>query len=156
MRYVNIDSLSNILTPERCKALLGLHALSGCDSASAFYSKGKKTFFKLLKNYSEFCSTLKSLGTDFEVDDATRKSIGKLICRLYGEETNSINEARYKIFCSPSRTSQSNFELNLHISRAAYHTAVWRRAKQTIIDAPPPPLSNMDGLWKEESLKLDG
>ena len=143
LRYVNMGNLSTILTPEHCKALLGLHALSGCDSVSAFYSKGKKTFFKLLKNNPEYCAPLKSLGEAFEVDVSTRRSIETFICRLYGEETNSINEARYKIFCSPSRTSQSNLpptqdELDLHISRACYQTAIWRRAKETTINAPLP------------------
>ena len=40
-RLINITELGTHYTSEYCKALLGLHAFTGCDSTSAFKGKGK-------------------------------------------------------------------------------------------------------------------
>ena len=49
-RYINIGSIANSLGPEVCKALLGVHAFTGCDSLSAFSGRGKIADFKLLQD----------------------------------------------------------------------------------------------------------
>ena len=40
-----IHELAELLEPSRSKGLFFFHALSGCDTVSAFRNKGKKTFF---------------------------------------------------------------------------------------------------------------
>ena len=42
MRPIDISEINTKLNQEVCDALLGLHAFTGCDSASAFLGKGKK------------------------------------------------------------------------------------------------------------------
>ena len=39
-RFIDIKAISDSLGPEKCKALPGLHALTGCDSTSALVGKG--------------------------------------------------------------------------------------------------------------------
>ena len=41
-RLINISTLTAHLGPPVCNALLGLHALTGCDMVSAFAGKAKK------------------------------------------------------------------------------------------------------------------
>ncbi len=41
-RWVNITSLGSQLGQDMCDALLGAHALIGCDTVSALAGKGKK------------------------------------------------------------------------------------------------------------------
>ena len=51
------ESLGNVTN-----ALLGLHAMTGCDTTSAFSGKGKTSALKLVTQYPEFSSALSELG----------------------------------------------------------------------------------------------
>ena len=48
-RFVDISAISSKLRPAFCEALPGLHAVTGCDSTSAFVGRGKRKGFQLLK-----------------------------------------------------------------------------------------------------------
>ena len=41
-RYIPVHTIAHDLGEEKCRALLGFHAFTGCDSTSAFYGIGKK------------------------------------------------------------------------------------------------------------------
>ena len=42
-RFISIYTIARGLGPEKCEALLGFHAITGCDSVSAFYDgRGEK------------------------------------------------------------------------------------------------------------------
>ena len=60
-RLINITRLSEIHGQEKCEALLGLHALSGCDSTSSFVKKGKITALKTFEKQPKHLETFLSL-----------------------------------------------------------------------------------------------
>lgn len=53
-RYVDISKIAGVLGQEVSKALLGLHAFTGCDSVSAFAGIGKAKPLRLLRSKNEF------------------------------------------------------------------------------------------------------
>ena len=40
--FIPIHTIARRLGAEKCEVLLGFHAITGCDSVSAFYGRGKK------------------------------------------------------------------------------------------------------------------
>ena len=61
-------------------ALLGLHALTGCDSCSAFKKRGKKAAIDFLLSNENLCSGLKQLGQDFNVTKQLHTICEKFVC----------------------------------------------------------------------------
>ena len=61
-RYVKVDTIHNTLGDKVANALLGLHAVTGCDTVSAFAGKGKSSAFKLVQRSSAHCDTLSLIG----------------------------------------------------------------------------------------------
>ena len=73
------------------EALLGYHAITGCDYVSCLLRKGKTTPFKRLIKSTEHIQEMRTL-TMNEIDV---KGVTSFICFLYGHNTNHINDARY-------------------------------------------------------------
>ena len=46
MKYVDIASIGNVLWKDVCEALLGMHAITGCDTVNSFAGKGKLSAFQ--------------------------------------------------------------------------------------------------------------
>lgn len=51
IRYVDVSHIARTLVPEKCTALLGVHAFTGCDSVSAVSGRGKLDGI----NYRKIC-----------------------------------------------------------------------------------------------------
>src|SRR6218665_280190 len=50
-RLIAVHDLSNSLGPDKCKTLPVFHCFTGCDTASSFASKGKKTAWETWSSY---------------------------------------------------------------------------------------------------------
>ena len=61
-RLINISTLTAHLGPPVCNALLGLHALTGCDTVSAFAGKAKKKALGLIQSDMHWCNVMQELG----------------------------------------------------------------------------------------------
>ena len=61
-RYVDISKIAGVLGQEVSKALIRLHAFTGCDSVSAFAGIGKARPLKLLRSKNEFEVMFQNLG----------------------------------------------------------------------------------------------
>lgn len=158
--YVQIGTGSNVrvLDPasldvnhETKLALPALHAISGCDSVSAFHGIGKAKWVKLMDK-EEHRLALALLGEDIDVPENVSKAIEVIVCELYGTTESCINEARFKIFCrksmpDPSMLPPTKGELQLHIERANYQTLVWKKALERNPNIPPPD----DHGWEMEN-----
>ena len=59
--YVDISKIAGVLGQEVSKALLGLHAFTGCDSVSAFAGIGKARPLKLLRSKNDVCPILRQI-----------------------------------------------------------------------------------------------
>ena len=101
-RYIDISQLAITLEAKQAgltKALLGLHALTGCDFTSCFFRKGKVKLFQRLVADPDHTRALISLSSD----DVDVPGITTFVCSLYGFGTSDINEARYKSFMRTSK-----------------------------------------------------
>ena len=61
-----------------CEALTGYHALSDCDSTSAFVGQGKAKGYKLLHDHCPFRSTMAKLGKSFVADEELLQESGSV------------------------------------------------------------------------------
>ena len=65
--FIDTKAISDSLGPDGCKVLPGPHALTRCDSTSAFVGKGKQAAFKIMHRSEENQSALQHLGESFEL-----------------------------------------------------------------------------------------
>ncbi|XP_065184634.1 uncharacterized protein LOC135815285 [Sycon ciliatum] len=140
-RIVDISAVAEKLGAQVCSALLGLHAVTGCDSTSSFYRIGKKKAWKVLKSKQSHQIALAHMGDNFVLPVNLQKEVEKYVCHLYGHpELESINEARYKAFCSrsppPAQLPPCADSLEQHVKRANYQAGVWKRALVASPDLP--------------------
>ena len=142
-RIIDVSAVTENLGEDMCRALPGLHAFSGCDSVSAFVGKGKKKAFDLLYlNQELFLQGMQQLGNSHSISEELQDSCEAFTCALYGGAVNSINEVRYRLFCSKSLQSHQlppcQDTLNKHIQRANYQASIWKTALEAYSDIPSP------------------
>ena len=97
-RYINISLIAKKLAETHSgltTALIGFHALPGCDFTSALNREGKRRpFEKLEAKYSDLhVRAMESLSSNVDVTGVT-----SYVCALYGCKTTNIDEARYNVF----------------------------------------------------------
>ena len=93
-RYIAVATILEEKKPGITGALIGFHALTGCDFPSCFFRKGKVRSFQWLEEELDFIMALKSL-TSQKVDIP---GVTSFFCQLYGFRTSNIVEVRYKAF----------------------------------------------------------
>lgn len=118
------------------KHILFLHALTGCDTTSAFYKKGKNKFAKLFENRTDLQDAA-IIFTDENADVTNILQSGILcILALYGAPKNqeNINNFRYQSFL---KATSKNTSVNLasliptldasleHIKRVYLQVQLW-------------------------------
>ena len=87
---------NGITAPDFLKSLCDVHALTGCDSVSAFSGKEKGKAFQLMMKKERFSGSWLSL----ELSDETLKNIEKFVCKLYGKKGNDMDLLRYDLYCA--------------------------------------------------------
>ena len=129
-RYIDIRKLAANLGESLCKALVGFHALTGCDSTSAFVGKGKAAPFKLLRSDEVFVQALIMLGREYDLTHEVFDACERFVCSLYGHKRVDVNAVRYAMFCSKATESSllppTQEALMQHVPCANYQAAVWR------------------------------
>lgn len=134
-----------------CAALPAFHAFTGCDYNAAFFRKGKKRPYKLLKSSADFQEAFKGLSriNEDNCKDIFDK-IEEFLCHLYGlKKIKSVDEARFVLFnkaytfkdthdisqISTTNVDGSNLrpckaELQKQLQRAAYISNIWSNAHE--------------------------
>ena len=145
-RYINISGIAEALnnkTPNITEALLGFHALTGCDYTSSFHRKGKIQPFKRLESQNEHVGPMCTLSTN----DVDESGIVKYVASLYRCDTSDIDEARYTSFirmttgssdhvieqikrCNCASLPPCTNSLRKHIKIANYVAKMWKRAAE--------------------------
>jgi hypothetical protein len=116
------------------------HALTGCDTTSSFYGKGKKIAYNIVKANNNHISALEMLGNSFSTDHVPA-AIERLVCSMYNTAVNSIDEARYEVFKTGSSEKSlppNHDALKMHIKRVNYQSRIWRLALAPIVQCPGP------------------
>ena len=100
-RGESLSVLQSSLGPLLSKALPAYHALTGCDTTSAFSGIGKKKSWKVLVNDSEAQQQLASLGEEPLAQASQLQSCEAFVCSLYttAKKIAKTDEARYSLFC---------------------------------------------------------
>ena len=144
-RILNISKISDTIGKEMSNALPALHAVSGCDSTSAFFGIGKHKFYKTVKGSGSFQEILSQMGNSFEFDTTLFPVIQTMIAQCYSvKECSNINDARYRKFCTkakvpdPQQLPPTEDELLLHCQRANYVCSIWKSALTARTNAPSP------------------
>ena len=130
-----------VLGTDVCKSLIGLHVYSGCDSTSAFYGKGKKKAYDIMKSDPKFIGCFAGLGESFAPSPELVEMLEEFTCKLYGDTSNDINATRYKSFCatlSEKSLPPCKDALLQHIKRCSYQAAIHHRSLNQFIAAPSP------------------
>eukprot|EP00058_Branchiostoma_floridae_P015564 XP_002601052.1 hypothetical protein BRAFLDRAFT_102390 [Branchiostoma floridae] len=132
-RFIDIDKLADALGEEVCKALVGLHAFTGCDTVIAFSGRGKLGAFKLmLKNTRMHFSNWEKAGRYrcFLMATCSRglsASPVRCTCRL--RVVADVNEMRHHLFSAKKGNVESSALppcrdcLHLHVKRANYQAS---------------------------------
>lgn len=130
---VNIRSMADVLP--------AFHALTGCDTTSSFYGKGKKSAFNSVKERPELIDALNSIGNDFSIDELA-PGIEELVCAIYNcKNISTVNQARFVIFKSGSSEKAlppTENALEQHVKRANYQAKIWKSALKPMMSCPSP------------------
>ena len=135
IRFIPVHQVCQQLGPSLCAALLGFHALTGCDSVSGFCGKGKKKPWDILQQSTSHQKALTLLGKDAKLKLNTCRECEKFVCSLYTtspKARNTVNEVRYWLFCQKQLKNEgippTHDSLVRHLDRANYQTLVWKKA----------------------------
>ena len=89
------------MRPQKPLALPMFHALTGCDTVSAFTSHGKRTAWITLNSFPELTEALLSLSfTPHSIPEETMKIIERFVILMYDKTSRctDIDKARRKMF----------------------------------------------------------
>lgn len=139
-RLVDVNAIHSQLTPEFVKSLPALHAISGCDTTSAFVGKGKATIYNLVKGDIQLQRALSVIGDEYKLTDLPSE-IEILVCRLYSSKKQKVDDARVEKFAGKSTERQlppTSDALFYHTQRANYQTAIWKRSHLQDMESPQP------------------
>ena len=114
-RVIDVKAMATALGPDICKALPGLHALTGCDSTNSFHGKGKVSCYSRLSSDAECLEILSCLGVTFSFPAELLSKIEKVVCAVYESSSTSVGEARYAMFCA-----KGGWEKTYHLPRLPY------------------------------------
>ena len=144
-RFVDISKLAWALRESVCDSLIGLHAFTGCDTVSAFASRGKLSALKLMKGDITYQETFSQVGQSWDVQPQLFEKVQQFTCRMYvaASSTTEVNDLRYQLVCAKRGEIESNLLppcrdcLFMHLLRANYQAAIWKcclRARPTVPD----------------------
>ena len=145
-RLVDIRKVAATVGTEVCRALIGLHAYTGCDTVSAFAGKGKASALKLLTNNRATQDTFLQLGQEWDLSAELMDKLEAFTCVMYAPKapTIKINELRYHLFCAKKGEIESHQLppckdcLTKHAQRANYQAGIWRRCLEQDPQVPSP------------------
>lgn len=105
-RLISIGDISASLGVSRSRSLPVFHALTGCDTTSQLYGKGKRLAWQAWENCREYVTpTLEFLATqpfqELSTDSTHFCNLERMTVVLYDKTSprNSVNETRMDLFC---------------------------------------------------------
>ena len=95
--YLSKQFFDDICKENYFKALIGIHALTGCDTDSAFCGKGKWKAMQLLQKKKEYIHVMALIGETWDLSEEVFRATEAFVCNLYGHEIDSVDLLRYKL-----------------------------------------------------------
>lgn len=152
-RLLSIDTIISHHGPDLSKYIVGLHAMSGCDTTSAFVRKGKVKPLKITKKHKDFVNAFSELGKEENVSEEVLTVLEQFVCCLYGKQCDNINKLRYekvqqkftsrKLLSDTEGTDMSllppcQSSLIMHIKRVNHQAFVWKNSHVQFPELPNP------------------
>lgn len=129
-RYIPAHEIAHNLGPSKSMALPAFHALTGCDTVSAFYGKGKKSAWSAWQSLPDVTlplQLLSSFNPTLEMIERHTPVFHQFVIQLYGvvdEDITTVDAARLHLFFHKGRDFDhmppSSDALHQHILRTAY------------------------------------
>ena len=131
-RVVDITKVTATVGIDVCRALVGVHAYTGCDTVSAFAGKGKAKALKLLSKNKKIQDTFMKLGQEWDLSPDLMNKLEAYTSLLYAPKTSStkINDLNQ---LPPFRDC-----LEKHALRANNQAGIWRRCLEQNPQVPSP------------------
>ena len=134
MKYVDMASIGNVLGGDVCEALLGMHAITGCDTVSSFAGKRQLPAFQLVKKNISFQEHFARFGLSCEFSDADFTILQMFTSTLYGAENqeSDVSTRWYQLFCSKQAQIEGHKLPSCadcvckHCLRACHQTVAWK------------------------------
>ena len=130
-RYIPVHVIATKLSEDVCTVLPLFHALTGCDTVSAFHGKGKKSAWCAWRKYPEFTAQLDCvMSNPIHLSDKDMKCIEAFIIFMntHQRDKHDINQARKMLFCQKGRAIENipptKAALIEHIRRSTYQGAI--------------------------------
>ena len=132
---MDINETFQRLGPRKCSQLLGIHALSGCDTVSYPFGKGQKSALNLLE--IDIPGLDQVLGQPGATHAQLQETAYTFFLPLYGEKgCTTINDVRahsYRCHKKPpplKKLPPTDANLQLHVLRAHLQMILWKAADQ--------------------------
>ena len=160
-KVIDISKVAATVGMGVCRALIGMHAFTGCDTVSAFAGRGKAKALKLLVSNVENQDMFFKLGREWDLSQELMDKLEAFTCLLYAPKLSStrINELRYHLFCAKKGEIESHQLppckdcLVQHALRANYQAGIWQRCLQQDPQVPSP-IGRGWKLEKQEQLVI--
>ena len=131
----NINETVALLGP-KCQNILSVHALSGCDTVSYPYGKGKLSAFNVLK--MEDLLNMEKIGNENSTQQELLAASTQFFLSLYRQKNaTNLNEARYNMYKKkknkPNLKTLPPTDLNLleHTLRSHLQVMLWKSANKS-------------------------
>ena len=152
LRFIPCHLIAAKLGNDGSWGLLLLHALSGCDTVSAFHAIGKKTAWAVWCSIPHLATVFSRLAhAPSQVSPDDLNAIERYVVLLYQRTSalSHVNEARKQLFAQNRNMDNippTLYALEQHVKRAAYQAGhIWG---QSLIGEPEVPSPDS---WLEEN-----
>ena len=144
-RYLAIHEIAAAIGPQKALALPMFHALTGCDTVSAFTGHGKKTAWVTWSSFPELTEALLTLSfTPPSIPEETMRVVERFVILMYDKTSrcSDIDKARRKLFAKRLKAEQippTLDALEQFLRRAVYQGGyVWAQAllAQPVLPSP--------------------
>ena len=95
-RLIDVTQISMTVGIDTCRALIVMHAYTGCDTVSAFAGKGKASSLRLLTSSTEIQETFAQLGQTWDVSTDLMDQLEAFTCQLYAPKSASTTVNRLR------------------------------------------------------------
>jgi len=162
-RLIDISKLAVDSTPTYCDALIGHHAFTRCDTASAFKGIGKIKPIQLLQKTPRYQELFQDLGKSWNVSEDLCLGLEKFVCQMYKQKatkTTELDTLRHTMLMEKCESADGKLDpkktINLsslppprvcligHIKRTNYQVGIWKRSLE---QNPSIPAAVDDNGW---------
>ena len=140
LHCIAVHELVATMDPRWCSSLPIFHALTGCDTVSAFCGRGKKMAWETWKSFPEVTDAFIELqGMQPDISEESMSLLERFVVLMYDRTSDimEVNQARKHLFAHKSRALENipptQAALQQQIKRACYQANIWN---QSLVSQP--------------------